>query len=184
MQKVDLSKYNNEWYRPGAGAFKRLLWYLVNARFLDSWFPLPYGFKIALLRTFGASISNGVVIKPKVNIKYPWNLEVGENAWIGEGVWIDNLDKVKIGANACISQGALIMSGNHDYTKSTFDLMIKPIEIGEGAWVGARATVAQGVKMGAHAVLVSGSVASSDLDAFGIYRGNPAVKVKEREIVS
>lgn len=123
-----------------------------------------------------------VVIKPHVNIKYPWKLKIGDNVWIGEGVWIDNLDQVTIESNACISQGAMLLTGNHNFKRSSFDLMIKPITIGAGAWVGAKAVVTPGVAMGGHAVLSVGSVASSDLDAMGIYRGNPAVKIKERVI--
>lgn len=122
------------------------------------------------------------MIKPRVTIKYPWRLRVGAYAWIGEQVWIDNLEDVTIGAHACISQGALLLCGNHDYTKPSFDLIVKPIEISDGAWIGAKAVVTQGVKVGSHAVLSVGSVASKDLEPNGVYRGNPAEKVKERSI--
>lgn len=182
--QTDLSKFDNSWFDPGAGSLKRLLWYLCSVVFIHSHALLPYSMKRSILRMFGARIGKGVVIKPMVNIKYPWKLEVGEHAWIGEGVWIDNLDLVTIGAHACISQGALILSGNHDYTKSTFDLMVKPIDIGDGAWIGAKSVVTQGVTVGDHAVLAVGSVASGDLEANGIYRGNPAEKVKDRKIGS
>lgn len=182
MQHTDLSKFDNSWFDPGAGALKRLLWYLTNVVFIHSHALLPYSVKGGILRMFGAKVGKGVVIKPRVNIKYPWKLSVGDHTWVGEGVWIDNLDQVTIGANACISQGALILSGNHDFTQSTFDLIVKPIVIEDGAWVGAKSTVTQGVTIGSHAVLAVGSVASNDLESFGIYRGNPAVKVKERQI--
>lgn len=137
-----------------------------------------------MLRLFGAKIGVGVVIKPRVNIKYAWNLEIGDHSWVGENVWIDNLDRVSIGAHACISQGALLLCGNHDYSKTSFDLMVKPINVGEGAWIGARAIVTQGVNVGAHSVLAVGSVASADMAEYGIYRGNPAQKLKDRVIVS
>ncbi len=57
------------------------------------------GLKCSILRLFGAKIGKKVVIKPGVNVKYPWFLEIGDFSWIGEDVWIDNLGKVKIGAN-------------------------------------------------------------------------------------
>ncbi|MDP4687697.1 MAG: colanic acid biosynthesis acetyltransferase WcaF, partial [Salibacteraceae bacterium] len=104
--------------------------------------------------------------------------------WIGENVWIDNLDKVVIGKHVCISQGALILSGNHDFSKSTFDLIVQPITIEDGAWIGAKSVVTQGVTVASHAVLAVSSVASSSLESYSIYRGNPAVKVKERVINS
>lgn len=182
MSKTDLSSFKNTWYKAGAGRVTQLCWYIVSVIFIDSHALLPYSFKSQILRWFGARIGKGVVIKPHVRIKYPWNLKIGDHAWIGESVWIDNLAKVEIGAHACISQGALLLTGNHDYHKSTFDLIIKPIEIGNGAWIGAKSVVTQGVKVGEHAVLTVGSVASKPLEPFGIYRGNPAEKVKVRNI--
>ncbi len=124
----------------------------------------------------------GVNIKPCVNVKYPWLLEIGNYTWIGENVWIDNLAKVKIGSNVCISQGAMLLCGNHNYKMSTFDLMIGNITIEDGSWVGAQTVVCPGVTVHSHAVLGVGSVANHDLDAFGIYQGNPAVKIRERTI--
>ena len=131
---------------------------------------------------FGASVGKGVVIKPSVQIKYPWKLSIGDYAWIGEHVWIDNLDQVTIGDHACISQGAMFLTGNHDYSKSSFDLIVKPITVEEGAWVGAKATVTQGVVIGSHSLLTVGSIASKDLPRYSICKGNPAEKIKERVV--
>ena len=140
------------------------------------------GFKIWMLRKFGAKIGKGVFIKPSVNIKYPWTLEIGDYSWIGENVWIDNLAQVKIGSNVCISQGAMLLCGNHNYKKPTFDLMVGEITLEDGSWVGAQSVVCPGVTLHTHAVLGVGSVAHHDLDAYGIYQGNPARKVRERVI--
>lgn len=139
------------------------------------------GLKRGVLRMFGAKIGKGVVIKPCVNIKYPWFLSVGDHSWIGENVWIDNLGKTEIGKNVCISQGALLLCGNHNYKKKTFDLVVGEIKLEEGVWIGARATVTGGVTCHSHAILTAGSVTSKDLDAYGIYRGNPATFVRERK---
>jgi len=132
---------------------------------------------------FGAKIGANVIIKPNVNIKYPWFLKIGSNTWIGEGVWIDCLTIVEIGDNVCLSQGAFILSGNHDYGKTTFDLIVKPIRIENGSWIGAKAIVTQGVNVGSHAVLTAGSIATRSMDSYSIYQGNPAKKVKKRDIV-
>src|SRR5690606_27570566 len=97
QQQTDLSAYNNSSYNPGAGFFKRSLWYFCNALFFkSSLFPF-YAFKSGLLRLFGARVGKKVVIKPGVNIKYPWFLTIGDHCWIGENVWIDNLTAVIIG---------------------------------------------------------------------------------------
>lgn len=181
-QKIDLSKFNNSWFNPGGSCLKRILWYFCNVLFIKNGCNPSSGLKSVVLRAFGAKIGRGVMIKPCVNVKYPWNLEVGDYAWIGENVWIDNLVKVSIGNNAVISQGALLLCGNHNYKKPTFDLMVKEIDIQEGAWIGANCTVCQGVTAHPYSMLAVGSVASHDMEAYGIYRGNPAVKVKDRVI--
>jgi putative colanic acid biosynthesis acetyltransferase WcaF len=115
-------------------------------------------------------------------IKYPWFLTIGDETWIGENVWIDNLTNVTIGKNCCLSQGSMLLTGNHNFKKSTFDLVLKPIILEDGSWIGAKATVCPGVTVYSHAVLSVGSVATTDLQANGIYQGNPAVNKTQRLI--
>ena len=74
------------------------------------------------------------------------------------------------------------MTGNHDYKSTSFDLITKPIVLEDGVWIGANATVCPGVTARSHAVLAVGSVASKDLEAYSVYRGNPAIKVRERYV--
>lgn len=177
---IDLSAYQNHHYYSGAGIVKRTLWYFMNHLFFThSFFPF-YGFKKIILVAFGAKIGKGFVIKPAVNIKYPWNLEVGDYVWLGEKVWIDNLDKVKIASNVCISQGAMVITGNHQFDAPTFDLIVKPVNIEDGVWIGAKAMVAPGVTCKSHSLLTMGSVATADLEPYAVYKGNPATKVKDR----
>ena len=181
MKKTDLSKYNNREYNPGKKAV-RIVWYFVNTIFFHSHiFPLS-GLKVFILKLFGAKVGRGVVIKPGVNIKYPWKLEIGDYSWIGEDVWVDNLNKVLIGDNVCISQGAMLLCGNHNFKFSTFDLITKPIIFEEGVWIGAKSVVCPGVILKSHSILCVGSVANRDLDSYCVYKGNPAVKIKERYI--
>ncbi len=177
---TNLSQYDNSWYQPGGNSLKRVLWYFVNVLFFINPLNPLIGLKVSLLRAFGASIGTGVIIKPGVNIKYPWRLTIGDHTWIGEKVWIDNLADVKIGANCCLSQGAMLLTGNHNFKKPTFDLMTQEITLEDGAWIGAQTVVTPGVTVGSHAVLTVGSVASQNLQSYQIYRGNPAQVVKER----
>jgi len=177
---VHLSNFSNDWYDRGAPRWKELCWLFVSAAFFRHPLSLCNGAKIWWLQLFGAKIGKGVLIKQQVQIKFPWKLSIGDYSWIGERVWLDNLAQVDIGPNVCISQGAYIFTGNHDYKKTAFDLIIKPVAIENGAWVGAKAVVCPGVTVGSHAVLTAGSVATGDLEAYGIYQGNPAARVRER----
>jgi len=182
MQQTDLSNYSNHPYNPGGSAVKRFLWFYTNAIFLKtSLLPLN-GFKATLLRLFGAKIGENLTIKPGVSIKYPWHLTIGDNTWIGEDVWIDCLVSVTIGSNACISQGAMLLTGSHNYKKTTFDLITGNIVLEDGAWIGAKAVVNQGITVSTHAVLTTGSIATKNLEAYSIYQGNPAIKIRDRVI--
>lgn len=174
MLKTTLDQYENSWYQPGKSALVQLLWYFVNSLFFQSsLFPIN-GLKTGLLRMFGAQVGQGVIIKPAVNIKYPWRLSIGDYVWIGEKVWIDNLVEVHIGSNACISQGAMLLTGSHNYKRPTFDLMTGSILLEEGVWIGAQSVVCPGVRCGSHSVLSVSSVATTNLKAYKIYQGNPA----------
>lgn len=87
---------------------------------------------------------------------------------------------VLIKNNVCISQGACLLTGNHNYKKIAFDLMPGEIVLEEGVWIGAQAIVCPGITCKNHSILSVGAVATRHLDACFIYSGNPAVKVRER----
>lgn len=183
MQQTNLATYNNHPYHPGGNLLKRVLWLYINALvFKSSLFPVN-GLKLFLLRAFGAAIGNGVVLRHRVNIKYPWLLKIGDNSWIGEGVWIDNLVMVTIGSNVCLSQATILQTGSHNYKSPSFDLITGNIILADGVWIGCGAIVNQGVTAESHAILTSGSVANKNMDAYSIYQGNPALKVRDREIL-
>ena len=181
MSKVELSKFNNSNWPRGRPLFVELFWQALSWFFVESWIPGTV-YRLWLLKLFGAKIGRGVVIKPRVRVKFPWRLVVGDHTWIGEDVWIDNLAPVTVGSNVCISQGAYLCTGSHDWNLSTFDLIVKPIAIGDGAWVSAKSTVGPGVMIGEGAVLGLGSTTSKDLEPWCVYAGNPVSFVRKRSI--
>lgn len=182
MVTVDNSKFDNSDYYPGRGFFIRMLWYFINVLIFKSYFFPFYSLKSLLLKLFGAKIGRRLIIKPGVNIKYPWFLEVGDNVWIGEGVWIDNLAKIEIGNNVCLSQGSLILTGNHNYSRKSFDLIVEQVLLEDGVWIGAKSIVCPGVVCSLNSVLTAGSVASKNLEPFTVYTGVPAIQSHKRKI--
>lgn len=178
---INLSKFHIGFYQP-APKWKVLLWYPFNYFIFNSVIPWPYTLKSSLLRLFGATVGKGLVIKMKVRIKNPWYLRIGTNCWIGESVWIDNLATVEIGNNVCISQGALLLTGNHDYTRTDFPYRLGRIKLEDGVWIGARAVVCPNVTCKSHSILTVNSVASKNLEVRSIYSGNPATFSRERHI--
>lgn len=179
---TDLSAFSTGDFDKGAGKLKQAFWYLMNALFVRaSWNP-AMGIKIWLLRRFGAKIGKGLVIKNNVCVKFPWKLTIGDNVWLGEGCWLDNLDTITIGSNVCVSQGALLITGNHDYTQTSFPYRNAPITVEDGAWIGARAIVTAGVTVATHSVLTVGAIVTKNTEPYGIYQGNPAKLIKQRAI--
>jgi putative colanic acid biosynthesis acetyltransferase WcaF len=178
---VEYKTFNNSWYKPGS-FLKIFIWYFINVLFFQN--PLnPFsGLKVFILKIFGAKIGNNVLLKPSINIKYPWKLTIGDYAMIGENVWIDNLDDVIIGNNVCLSQGVMLLCGNHNYNKSSFDLMIGKIILEDGVWLGAKSIVCSNVICKSHSILTVNSTATHNLEPYSIYRGTPAVKIRDRII--
>jgi putative colanic acid biosynthesis acetyltransferase WcaF len=158
-QVTRLDQFSNREYQPGS-IFRRAAWYVCSLLFFEHGIFPFYGLKRGLLRLFGAQVGHGVLVKPSVKIKYPWFLTIGQHCWIGERVWIDNVAQVDIGNHVCISQGAMLLTGNHDYSSPVFTLTARPIMIEDGVWIGAMAVVCPGVVCHSHAVLGVGSVAT------------------------
>ena len=181
--KVDLTKFNPKEFDIGASWFKYAVWQFFNIIFFMSPFNPSSKLRAALLRMFGARVGKGLVMsKPNVNIKYPWRLSIGDHVWVGEGTWIYNLDHVTIGNHVNIAQGAMLLTGNHNYKSDEFELMNGPIILEDGVFIGAKAVVCPNVTCKSHSVLAVGSVATANLEPYKIYMGVPAVYKKDRII--
>src|SRR5262249_3617612 len=72
------------------------IWYLCKCAFFLTPIPVPSAIKRTILTMFGARIGKGVVIKPRVNIHFPWKLTVGDHTWIGEEVFLLNFEPIAI----------------------------------------------------------------------------------------
>ena len=177
-----LDQYTPGTYTPGAAYWKQVLWYFVGSPLVASdWIPIS-AFKVWLLRCFGGQIGKNVNIKPGVRIKFPWRLTVGDCVWIGEDAWIDNVATVTIDNHVCISQGAYLCTGNHDWNNPNFQLITASIHIQESSWIAAKCVVGPGVVIGRGAVLALGGVAAKSLEPMTIYAGNPAQAIKQRHL--
>jgi putative colanic acid biosynthesis acetyltransferase WcaF len=175
----DLIDYSKTFSR-GRPAAVLAIWQLVKWIFFTTTLPWPSPIKVGWLRLFGAKIGRSVLLKPRINIHFPWRLEIGDYTCVGEEVMILNLVEVRIGPHACISQRAMLCTGNHDYRDPEMAYRNAPIVVEAGAWVGAMVFVAPGVTVGTDAVIAAGSVLLRDAEANGRYAGNPARRVGSR----
>ncbi|MEV7617922.1 WcaF family extracellular polysaccharide biosynthesis acetyltransferase [Streptomyces sp. NPDC089799] len=158
----DLTAFTLAGYDKGRGFVTQALWFAVMNTVFMAWF-CPARLRVALLRAFGAKIGEGVFIRHKVRVLWPWKLTVGDHSWIGEGAWLLNLEPVTIGAHVCVSQEAVLCAGSHDHRAADFRYRNGPVTVEDGAWVAVRATVLAGVTIGRHAVAGAGAVVHKDL---------------------
>lgn len=177
--RIDLSKYHNALSRKHQ--IIRMLWTIVWGLFAR---PLPRsigtGWKRFLLRLFGAKIDSTAVIYSSAKIYYPANLIMERNAWLAPDVDCYNVDKIRIGANAIVSQGAYLCTASHDITNPQIPLITAPIIIEDQAWVAADAFVGMGVTVGQGAVVGARAAVFKDVEPWTVVGGNPAKFIKKR----
>jgi putative colanic acid biosynthesis acetyltransferase WcaF len=158
----DLRTFTLAGYEKGRGKAVQALWFAVMNTVFMSWF-CPARLRVAILRAFGARIGEGVLIRHRVRVLWPWKLSVGDNTWIGEGAWLLNLEPITIGSDVCLSQEAFLCAGSHDHRTADFRYRNAPITVRDGAWFAALATVLAGVTVGRHSVVGAGTVLARDL---------------------
>ena len=160
----DLSGFTGQGYSKGRHVGWQVAWLTCQSVFMRRWW-FPARGRALVLRWFGAQLGTGVLVRDGVTIHWPWKLAIGDATWIGSGAWILNLERVTIGSNCCISQDALICTGSHDRHSPTFEFDNAPIDIGDDAWIAARAVVLRGVTIGRGAVIGANVVVSRDVPA-------------------
>ena len=159
----------------------RTMWSLTWL-LLAAWTPAPlHRWRILILRMFGANIHWSAFVYGSARIWYPPHLTIGARGCLGRSVTCYSMAPVSIGRDAVVSQGAHLCAGTHDIDDGGFALQVRPIAIGDGAWIAAEAFVGPGVSVGEGAVLAARGCAFRDLDPWTVYRGNPAAPVRERE---
>jgi putative colanic acid biosynthesis acetyltransferase WcaF len=160
---------------------RRMVWNVCRAvLYRPSPRPL-HAWRAFLLRCFGATLGPDCHFYPRSKVWAPWNLVCADQITLADGAEIYNPAPMRFGSHVIISQDGFLCGATHDYDDPRFPLLAYAMEFGAYSWVCARASVAPGVNLGEGAVLGMGSVATRDLEPWGVYAGVPAVKVKERK---
>ena len=139
--------------------------------------------RILVLKLFGAKIVWTSHVYASTKIWAPWNLKMGAYSTLGPHVDCYNQGKITIGANTVISQKTYLCASTHDYSKSGFPLVLKPLTIGDGVWIAADAFIGPGVIISDKAIVAARSVVVKSIEKNNIYGGNPAKFIKMRASV-
>lgn len=148
-------------------------WRIVKATFFRLSPRRANNYRALLLRIFGARIGKSVIIRPSVDIEYPWKLAIANYSWIGEKVIIYNHAFIDIGENCVISQYSHLCTGDHDPQSPSFEILSKPISIGSRAWIATDVFVGPGVTIGESSVIGARSSVFRDLPAGVVAHGSP-----------
>ena len=178
---VDLGLYHNR--HSFGNRLLRLVWSVVWT-FTARWTPrfVLNGYRALILRCFGAKIGPDCRLTSSMEVWVPSRLFVGRNVWIDRNVNLYDVERITIGDNAIVSDGAYICTAGHDIASRDFRLTTAPVTIGRSAWVAARAIVLPGVTIGEGAVVAAGAVVTRDVPPWTVVGGNPARVIRKREI--
>lgn len=170
---------------PFSDKLKNLLWGLVNStlfRFTPPQFEIFRKYRISLLRLFRAKADWKASVHPTAKIEYPWNLTIGPLSSIGEKAWIYAMSPISIGEKTCIGKDAYLITGSHNIYSNNFELITKPITIGNGCWLTTGVTVLQGCEIGDFCVVAANSTVTKSFEPYSVIGGNPAKFIKKRII--
>ena len=179
MRVIDLSKATGQreaWDRPALVVY---LWAFCELVFVTNPFQISSRLRVSVLRLFGAKIGNGVLMRPRTRVKFPWKLEIGARSWIGEGVWIHNQDRVEIGGDVVVSQGSFLTTGTHAFRRD-MALKTRSVVIEDGVWVTARCVILAGSRIRRSALILPNTVVSGEVPAGSLFGTPPGQVVGQR----
>jgi putative colanic acid biosynthesis acetyltransferase WcaF len=163
--------YDSPWTR---GEQVRMLLWEYAWLFLCAWTPKPFNpWRLLIFRSFGGCAHGSPFIHQRARIQIPWNLTLHDRACLGDRANAYSLGPIEIGARATVAQEAYLCAGTHDFTQAAMPLQTGAISIGEDVFVGARAFVLPGVRIGAGCVIGAAAVVTRDIPAGVIAAGNP-----------
>jgi maltose O-acetyltransferase len=110
------------------------------------------------------------------------NISIGYGTRLNRGVYIDNNARVEIGSWCNLAMEAMIVTSSHHVGPPAHRAGAnddRPVTIGDGCWIGARAVILPGVKVGDGCFVLAGAVVAEDCAPNGVYAGLPARRVRD-----
>jgi len=138
--------------------------------------------RLLAYRLAGIKIGRGSRIHMGVNFFNPRGITIGDDTIIGDHCFLDGRAPLKIGNHVDITSQVLIYNSEHNIHSPGFEATEEPVTIGDYVFIGARAIILPGVKIGNGAVIAAGAVVTKDVPPMIIAGGIPAKKIGERKV--
>jgi putative colanic acid biosynthesis acetyltransferase WcaF len=136
--------------------------------------------RFAYRYVFGVSLGRGSIIHWQARFFQPSGVRIGRNCNVGNNAFLDGRRGLTLGD--CVATGAEVMiyTLQHDIDSPTFEAKGGPVVIEDYVYVGPRAIILPGVRIGRGAVVAAGAVVTGDVEAYHVVGGVPARFIKER----
>lgn len=130
----------------------------------------------------GAKIGKGSVLHMGCKFFDPAGVEIGEDTIVGDSSFLDGRARLTIGSHVDVASEVMIYNSEHDIESAEFSAREEPVEIGDYVFIGPRAIILPGVKIGNGAIVAAGAVVTKDVASNTIVGGVPAKPIGERKI--
>ena len=138
-------------------------------------------FRRFILRLGGAQVGRGATVHMGCRFFSLKNLTIGADTIIGWKCFLDGRDRLAIGNHVDVASEVMIYNSEHNIDSSDFSAKKEPVEIGDYVFIGPRAIILPGVRIGKGAVIGAGAVVTKDVPQFAIVGGIPAKVIGERK---
>lgn len=126
------------------------------------------------------SIGSGSSVLLNCSFDCTKSFKIGQNSVVNGNCRMDTRGGIVIGNNVSISSDVIILTADHDMNTADFSGRNRQVVIDDFVWIGTRAMILPGVKIGKGAVVAAGSVVVKDVESYNVVGGIPAKLIKKR----
>jgi maltose O-acetyltransferase len=124
---------------------------------------------------------NGTQIRPGAWF-FSSKITFGPGGMVNGGCYFENREQITVGARCFFGPQVLVGTSTHEvgeHDQRAGDYIGGPVVIGDGCWIGARATILPGVTIAPGCIIAAGAVVTADTEPDGLYAGVPAIRKKD-----
>jgi acetyltransferase-like isoleucine patch superfamily enzyme len=159
---------------------KTVFWELANFKLRVTGYVPSHLYRRFVYRLFGVKIGKGSAIHMFASFYYPPKIKIGNDTIIGEGAVMDGRDDLIFGDHVDVASQVMFYNGEHDINDENFKATFAPIIVEDYVFIGPRAIILPGVRIGKGAVVAAGAVVTKDVAEFTVVGGVPAKPISER----